>query len=154
MYFFLILGVLLIFGGRFLTYRGRQKENRIFMKQFGHEKTRSDTKKMGLIANEKNVMYKKILFLFIIGCFLELILMVTTIVLFCENNELCILTGGIVFLIAAVNQLVFLLKYNLSLKYSSFLIESNTRKLLNYGNIIISIGFLSMAIAVAASYIN
>jgi hypothetical protein len=80
--------------------------------------------------------------------------MVTTIVLFCENNELCILTGGIVFLIAAVNQLVFLLKYNLSLKYSSFLIESNTRKLLNYGNIVISIGFLSMAIAVAASYIN
>jgi hypothetical protein len=80
--------------------------------------------------------------------------MVTTIVLFCENNELCILTGGIVFLIAAVNQLVFLLKYNLSLKYSSFLIESNTRKLLNYGNIVISIGFLSMAIAVATSYIN
>jgi hypothetical protein len=64
------------------------------------------------------------------------------------------LTGGIVFLIAAVNQLVFLLKYNLSLKYSSFLIEFNTRKLLNYGNILISIGFLSMAIAVATSYIN
>lgn len=62
MYFFLILGILLIFGGRFLTYRGRQKENRIFMKQFGHEKTRSDTKKMGLIANEKNDMYKKFYF--------------------------------------------------------------------------------------------
>lgn len=154
MYIFLGLGALSIFTGRLMAHMGLQNEKREYLNKFGREKTKKEYQKVEFRMCKESSFYKKLLYLVVTLWIVITIEVIITVVLFMFDSELSMVSAAILFLSLTISKCIGLFRYNWGLRKSEFVPMNQTVQQLNYGNFIITVGFLFIAFSLIISYIG
>lgn len=154
MYILLGLGALSIFTGRLMAHMGLQNEKREYLNKFGREKTKKEYQKIEFRMCKESSFYKKLLYIVIALWIAITIEVIITVVLFMFASESSVISAAVLFFLLTISKCIGLFRYNLGLKKSEFVPINPTVQQLNYGNFIIAVGFLFIALSLIISYIG